>query len=64
METPLREHIEKLESRLDKLARLQMSGSVTQESRNQIEAEIRAASLALQHYRTAYELEKSLSTQV
>ena len=40
-----------------------MENSRSLEERNQIEAEIRAANLALAYYRAALELEKQVSTR-
>ena len=63
METPVREHISKLEERLRALNMQVMENSRSREERNQIEAEIRAANLALAHYRAALELEKQVFTR-
>ena len=60
METTLRVHIRNLEERLQTLTEQLMANRVSREERNRLEAEIRAANLALAHYRTAIELEKSL----
>ena len=60
MEAPLKEHIQRLEMRLEHLSALIMANRITLEERNKIDAEIRAANLALSHYRTAFELEKSV----
>ena len=60
METTLRVHIRNLEERLQTLTEQLMANRVSREERNRLEAEIRAANLALSHYRTAIELEKSL----
>ena len=60
MDTPLKDHIKYLERRLETLNE-EIMGSRSQQDRNRIESEIRAASLALAHYRTAFELEQSLS---
>jgi hypothetical protein len=61
MERPLKEHISFLESRVLKLNRLVMENMRTQAERNRLEAEIRAADLALAYYRKALELEKKIS---
>jgi len=61
METPVGEHIRKLEERLSVLNMHAMENSRSLAERNQIEAEIRAANAALSHYRAALELEKKLS---
>ena len=63
METPVREHIRKLEERVRTLNMHVMENSRSLEERNQIEAEIRAANLALAHCRAALELEKQVSTR-
>jgi hypothetical protein len=63
MEKAVGEHIRKLEERLTLLSGQIMENSRNLEERNRIEAEIRAANLALSHYRTALELEKQLSTR-
>jgi hypothetical protein len=60
MDRTLREHISFLEQRIKRLSEEGMN-SVDLEERNRIEAEIRAATLALSHYREALQLEKSLS---
>jgi hypothetical protein len=62
METPVREHIRKLEERLRTLNMNVMENSRSLAERNQIEAEIRAANLALAHYRAALKLEKQIFT--
>lgn len=64
MQTPVGEHIRRLEERL-KLLNLQvMQNSRSLSQRNQIEAEIRAVNLALEHYKAALELEKQLPPSV
>lgn len=63
MQTPVGEHIRKLEERLKVLNVEIMQNSRTLNDRNKIEAEIRAASLALTYYKAALELEKSLSPE-
>lgn len=60
METTLKEHIHRLETRLNELSTQVMANRVTPAERNKIEAEIRAANLAINHYRTALKLEKSV----
>jgi hypothetical protein len=60
MERPVREHINFLERRVQKLNRLIMDNMRTQEERNRLESEIRAAQLALDHYRRALELERQV----
>jgi hypothetical protein len=61
MDRPLREHIKNLEHRLKKLNETVMANRLSQPDRNRVEAEIRAATLALSHFQTALELESSLS---
>src|SRR5438132_13851770 len=61
MQTPVGEHIRKLEERLELLNMQVMENRRALAERNQIESEIRAVNLALSHYRAALELEKDLS---
>ena len=63
MEAPLKVHIRNLEQRLQTLTEQLMANRVSREERNRLEAEIRAANLALSHYRTAIELERSVLKQ-
>ena len=63
MEAPLKVHIRNLEQRLQTLTEQLMANRVSREERNRLEAEIRAANLALSHYRTAIELERSVLQQ-
>jgi uncharacterized protein YigA (DUF484 family) len=58
MDRPLRDHISHLENRLQKLNQQIMDNRRTQIERNHIEAEIRAAQMALTYYRKALELER------
>ena len=60
MDRPLRDHIQGLEERIQTLSEKVMANRLSQPDRNRVEAELRAASLALNHYRSALELEKSL----
>jgi len=60
MDAPLKEHIRRLELRLDELSAQVMANRISPEERNNIDAEIRAANLALSYYRSAIELEKSV----
>ena len=63
MERLLKDHVELLQRRLESIAyRLQETHD--REQRNRLEAEFRAANLALEHYRKALEIENSLSTHV
>jgi hypothetical protein len=61
MDRPLRDHIRYLEDRIHDLSEKLMNAGLSQPERNRIEAELRAAQLALTHYRAALELEKTLS---
>lgn len=61
MDRPLKEHISHLEHRLQELNREIMENKRTQDERNQLESEIRAAQLALTYYRKALELERQVS---
>jgi hypothetical protein len=61
MEVTLREHLQRLDERLESLSREIMENR-TLEERNRIEAEIRAANLAIAHYKAALELERRLSS--
>ena len=61
MQTPVGEHIRNLEKRLRVLGVRVMQNGRSLPERNEIEAEIRAVSLALSHYKAALELEKKLS---
>ena len=63
METPVGEHIRRLEERLRVLSAEGMQNSRSLPERNRIEAEIRAVNLALAHYKAALELENKLSLQ-
>ena len=60
MDRPLQEHILRLETLLEKLSKEIMRDDLGFIARNQIEAEIRAAEMALAHYREAFEIEKKL----
>lgn len=60
MDLTLRQHIESLEERLKRLNQEIMEDRSLAE-RNQIQAEIRAAEMALAHYRAALELERKLA---
>ncbi len=60
MELTVRQHIENLEERLREL-NLEFMDETDTDRRNRLESEIRAVELALSHFRTALDLEKSLS---
>lgn len=59
MDRTLREHIEGLEARIRRLVDRSMQSDDPKE-RNRLEAEIRAANLALAQYKAALTLEQSL----
>ena len=63
MEMPLGAHIRRIEKRLQVLSVQCMQNGRGLPERNRIEAEIRAANLALAHYKAALELEKQLSSE-
>lgn len=60
MNEALKLHIEFLEQQLQSLHQKVMDDGFTAQERNQIESEIRAAQLALDHYKKAFDLEESL----
>jgi hypothetical protein len=61
MDLTLREHLRRLNERLQLLSREIMENRSLEE-RNKIEAEIRAANLAIAHYQSALEQESRLSS--
>ncbi len=61
MDRPLKEHICELENRLVVLLQSLRNGSTSQEERSRVEEDIRLATLAVNLYRKALEVEKSLS---
>ena len=61
MDVTVREHLRKLEQRLQLLSQ-EIMENCTRDDRNKLEAEIRAVNLAITHYRTALELEEGLPT--
>jgi hypothetical protein len=61
METPVGEHIRRLEERLLQLHTQIMENSLDLAERNRIEAEIRAAHSAITHYQAALEAERKLA---
>jgi hypothetical protein len=61
VDLPLKDHISLLEQRIRELNVEVMRNSQSRIELNRIEAEIRAAELALAHYRKALELEKRLA---
>jgi hypothetical protein len=62
MNQPLKEHIAKLQKIIETLTEQLMGLDGNGPRRNVIEAEIRAASLALSHYRAALDIERGLQT--
>lgn len=60
MDRTLRDHISHLERRLQQLSRQIMDNHLSVAARNRVDAEIRAAELALSYYRKALELEKQV----
>ena len=61
MDVSIRQHLQNLERRLEQLSR-QIMENRTREERNKLEAEIRAANLAIAHYKAAIDLEQSMTT--
>jgi hypothetical protein len=62
MDFTVRQHIEKLETHLRKLNAEFMEETDTAR-RNQLESEIRAAEIALSHFRSALEIENAIRTK-
>ena len=60
MDKPVRDHIRRLERKIEVLTEEVMRNRLDQSERNHIEAEIRAANLALSHYKSALEIEQRL----
>ena len=60
MDTTVREHINRLEELRQSLTVGLMKGNKSLHDRNKIEAEIRAATLAIEYFRAALEAERSL----
>jgi hypothetical protein len=61
MQLPVGEHIRRLQHRLEALNEDIMRHGISLEERNNIESEIRAVNLALEHYRVALEIEQSVA---
>jgi hypothetical protein len=61
MDRSIREHLFALHERIGKLGLLLMENGLTQAERNRFESEIRAAQLAVDHFRNALELEHHLA---
>ena len=60
MDRPLRQHITDLERRVQELSQEMMQNRKTRTERNQIEAELRVAQQALEHFQQALNLEREL----
>jgi len=60
MDVSIRKHLQSLEERLEVLSR-QIMENRSRDERNKLEAEIRAANLAIAHYKAALDLEQSLT---
>jgi hypothetical protein len=63
MDTPVGEHIRRLENRLLELNVRFMENNVDLAGRNRIEADIRAAHLAIAHYEAALKAEHKLTSR-
>ena len=59
MQVPLGIHISRLQQRLEMLNEQIMRPGI--EERNKIESDIRAVNLALEHYRSALEIEQNIA---
>lgn len=57
MDKPLRQHILELERQVERLSEEMMKETKTTTERNQLEAELRAAQQALEHYQQTNETE-------
>ena len=60
MKESVGKHITRLQLRLERLHREIMQNGLTLQQRNQIDAEIRAAKLALEHFNAALDVEGEL----
>ncbi len=60
MDKPLREHMQFLQRRLERLNRRSMDSKLSRDQLNRLETEIRAAMIALDHYSKALDLEKQM----
>jgi hypothetical protein len=63
MEKPLKQHITELEKRVQQLSQEMMQNRKSRDERNRIEAELRVAQQALEHYQEAIKLEGQLQRQ-
>jgi len=62
MDKTVRLHIQELEARIHQLSVQMMDERNARSERNRLEAELRVAQQALEHYRQALEFEKKLQT--
>ena len=60
MDRPLRQHITELERRVHELSKEIMQNQKTRKERNRMEAELRVAQQALEHFQHALKLEREL----
>ncbi len=60
MDVTVRQHINRLQRRLEALNEEIMRSSLSHEERNKLESDIRAVSLALSHYQAALAIEKGV----
>ncbi len=61
MDLTLGQHIRRLPLRLEALSEEIMRPGISLEQRNNIESDIRAINIALEHYRAALDIEQSIS---
>ncbi len=61
MDLTLGQHIRRLQLRLEALSEEIMRPGISLEQRNNIESNIRAVNMALEHYRAALDIEQSIS---
>ncbi len=61
MDLTLGQHIRRLQLRLEALSEEIMRPGISLEQRNNIESDIRAVNMALEHYRAALDIEQSIS---
>ncbi|HWY70452.1 MAG TPA: hypothetical protein VNX88_17425 [Terriglobales bacterium] len=63
MKKPLKHHITELKKRVQQLSQTMMQDHITRTERNLLEAELRVAQQALEHYEEAVKLEAQLQRQ-
>ena len=63
MKKSLKQHITELEKRVHQLSQAMMQDHITRTERNLLEAELRVAQQALEHYEEAVKLEAQLQRQ-